>query len=207
VASFTTLNGSKLGACSDLGYSQTVFEPIDEYKGDLARTYFYMSTRYYSEDAGWSTSDATNKSNILPWQMNVLLQWNQQDPVSAKEIARNDSVYYKFQNNRNPFIDHPEWADSIWTFDTEVFIKEIQLQHSFSVFPNPASNSFQIINKSNSQKPVTIKITTITGELLEEKVVSLQESVLINCEDWAKGIYIINLSSDQSVSNSKLIKE
>jgi endonuclease I len=207
VASLSTLNGSKLGACSDLGYSQTVFEPIDEYKGDLARTYFYMSTRYYSEDGGWSTSGATNKSNILPWQMNVLLQWNQQDPVSAKEIARNDSVYYKFQNNRNPFIDHPEWADSIWTFDTEVFIKEIQLQHSFSVFPNPASNSFQIINKSNSQKPVTIKITTITGELLEEKVISLQESVLINCEDWANGIYIINLSSEQSVSNIKFVRE
>lgn len=207
VASITTLNGSKLGACSNLGYNQTVFEPIDEYKGDLARTYFYMSTRYYSEDAGWSTSDATNKSIILPWQMNVLLQWNQQDPVSAKEHARNDSIYYKFQNNRNPFIDHPEWADSIWTIDASVFVKELELQHAFSVFPNPANASFQIINKTNAQKNVNLKIMSITGDLIEEKMISLEESISVNCENWAKGIYIINLSSEQSVSNIKFVRE
>ena len=207
VTSITTLNGSKLGICSNLGYNQTVFEPIDEYKGDLARTYFYMSTRYYSEDAGWSTSAATNKSTILPWQVNVLLQWHHQDPVSAKEIARNDSIYYKFQNNRNPFIDNPQWADSIWTFDASVFVKEIELQHAFSVFPNPASSSFQIINKTITQHDVTIKITTITGELIEEKNISLLEPILISCENWAKGIYIINLNSEKSVSNIKFVRE
>ncbi|MES2763759.1 MAG: endonuclease, partial [Bacteroidota bacterium] len=207
VASLTTLNGSKLGPCSNLGYSQTVFEPINEYKGDFARTYFYMSTRYYSEDSGWSTSDATNKSTILPWQMNVLLQWNQQDPVSAKEIARNDSIYYKYQNNRNPFIDHPQWADSIWTIDASVFVKELELQHAFSVFPNPASSLFQIINKTNHQTDVTLKIMTITGQLIEEKTISLQESVSVNCENWTNGIYIISLSSEHSVANMKFIKE
>ena len=207
VASITTLNGGKLGTCSDLGYNLTVFEPIDEYKGDLARGYFYMSTRYYSEDSGWSTSDATNKSNILPWQMNVLLQWNQQDPVSAKEHARNDSIYYKFQNNRNPFIDHPEWADSIWSIDISVFVKELKLQQAFSLFPNPANSSFQIINKNNSQEHVNLKIMSITGELIEAKTISLEETTSINCENWAKGIYIINLSSEQSVSNIKFVKE
>ncbi len=207
IADTVTLNGSRFGNCSDLGYNLKAFEPIDEYKGDLARTYFYMSTRYYSEDAGWSTSAATNKSTILPWQVNVLLQWHHQDPVSAKEIARNDSIYYKFQNNRNPFIDNPQWADSIWTFDASVFVKEIELQHAFSVFPNPASSSFQIMNKTNTQHHVTIKITTITGELIEEKNISLQESILINCENWAKGIYIINLNSEKSVSNIKFVRE
>jgi len=207
VVSITTLNGSKLGACSDLGYNQTVFEPINEYKGDFARGYFYMTTRYYNEDSGWSSSDATNKATILPWEMNVLLQWHHQDPVSPKEHARNDSIYYKYQNNRNPFIDNPQWADSIWTFDTEVFIKEIELQHSFSVFPNPASNSFQIFNKTNSQKSVTLKIISITGELIEEKVIPLQESVSINCENWANGIYIINLSSENSLVNIKFVKQ
>lgn len=207
IADTVTLNGSRFGNCSDLGYNLKAFEPIDEYKGDLARTYFYMSTRYYSEDAGWSTSAATNKSTILPWQVNVLLQWHHQDPVSAKEIARNDSIYYKFQNNRNPFIDNPQWADSIWTFDVSVFVKEIELQHAFSVFPNPASNSFQIMNKSNSQKPVTLKITSITGELIEEKLIYLQEYISVNCENWAKGIYIINLNSEKSVSNIKFVRE
>lgn len=207
VASLTTLNGGKLGACANQGYNLTVFEPINEYKGDFARGYFYMTTRYYSEDTGWSSSDATNKATILPWQMNVLLQWNQQDPVSAKEIARNDSIYYKYQNNRNPFIDNPQWADSIWTIDASVFVKELELQHSFSVFPNPANHSFQIINKTNHNTNVNLKITSITGAMIEEKVISLQESVSINCEDWAKGIYIISLSSERSVSNIKFVKE
>ncbi|MES2515441.1 MAG: endonuclease [Bacteroidota bacterium] len=205
--SITTLNGGKLGPCFNLGYSQTVFEPIDEYKGDFARTYFYMSTRYYSEDSGWSTSDATNKSIILPWQMNVLLQWNQQDPVSAKEHARNDSIYYKFQNNRNPFIDHPEWADSIWSIDVSVFVKELELQHSFSVFPNPASSSFQIINKTNHHSAVNLKVISITGTLIEEKAISSEEAISVNCESWAKGIYIISLQSEHSVSNLKFVKE
>ena len=207
VASLTTLNGGKLGTCTNPGYNLTVFEPINEYKGDFARGYFYMTTRYYSEDTGWSSSDATNKATILPWQMNVLLQWNQQDPVSAKEIARNDSIYYKYQNNRNPFIDNPQWADSIWTIDASVFVKELELQHSFSVFPNPANHSFQIINKTNHNTNVNLKITSITGAMIEEKVISLQESVSINCEDWAKGIYIISLSSERSVSNIKFVKE
>ena len=111
---YTSGNGSKLGSCkSSLGYSGTVFEPIDEYKGDIARSYFYMSVRYYSEDSDWGTSGMTNKSEIKPWAMTMLLRWNDEDPVSQKEIDRNNTIY-GYQNNRNPFIDHPEYARMIW---------------------------------------------------------------------------------------------
>ena len=106
-------NGSKLGTCVTSGYTGRVFEPIDEYKGDIARSYFYMSVRYYSEDSNWGTSGMTNKSEILPWAMTMLLRWSDEDPVSDKEIARNNAVY-GYQNNRNPFIDHPEYARMIW---------------------------------------------------------------------------------------------
>ncbi len=106
-------NGSKLGPCVTSGYTGRVFEPIDEYKGDIARSYFYMSVRYYSEDSGWGTSGMTNKSEIKPWAMTMLLRWSDADPVSDKEIARNNAVY-GYQNNRNPFIDHPEYARMIW---------------------------------------------------------------------------------------------
>ena len=106
-------NGSKLGPCATSGYTGRVFEPIDEYKGDIARSYFYMSVRYYSEDSDWGTSGMTNKSEILPWAMTMLLRWSDEDPVSDKEIARNNAVY-GYQNNRNPFIDHPEYAHMIW---------------------------------------------------------------------------------------------
>jgi endonuclease I len=207
-ASWSSLNGGKLGQCTNPGYGLTVFEPIDEYKGDLARGYFYMCTRYYSEDGAWSFSDATNKSDILPWEMNVLLQWSHLDPVSLKEKSRNDSIYYKFQNNRNPFIDHPEWADSIWTINTSVFLKELEFTHSFSVLPNPALDQFYILNKSKtSSQNVTLKISSITGKIIEEQTLMISESTPINCSNWEKGVYFINISNKNSISNFKFIKQ
>ena len=113
-ASYTSGNGSKLGTCKTPGYTDKVFEPIDEYKGDIARGFFYMSVRYYSEDSNWDSSDMTNKSVIKDWAMKMLLRWHEQDPVSQKEIDRNNVVYSKYQHNRNPFIDHPEYARMIW---------------------------------------------------------------------------------------------
>lgn len=110
---YTSGNGSKLGPCVTAGYTGTVFEPVDEYKGDIARSYFYMSVRYYSEDGSWITTDMTNKSVIKDWAMTMLLRWSDNDPVSEKEIARNEAVY-GYQGNRNPFIDHPEYARMIW---------------------------------------------------------------------------------------------
>ena len=207
VASMTTLNGGKLGSCADLGYNLTVFEPINEYKGDLARTYFYMSTRYYTEDASWGTSDATNKATILPWQMNVLLQWHHQDPVSAKELARNDSIYYKFQNNRNPFIDNPQWADSIWTMDVTVFLKEFDFAHAFSVTPNPSLNVFTINSHKTISENCTIHITDISGKLIEEYTSSFNNTLKVDCSSWQSGLYFITVSNSSTRSNLKFMKE
>ncbi|MBR4468410.1 MAG: endonuclease [Bacteroidales bacterium] len=117
-ATWTSQNGSKLGTCkASLGYSGTVFEPIDAYKGDFARALMYMSVRYYGEDSNWGSSDMTNKSEILPWAIAMLMDWNEQDPVSQKEIDRNNAIYTDYQHNRNPFVDHPEYARMIWDPD------------------------------------------------------------------------------------------
>ncbi len=112
---FTSMNGSKLGACTASGYTGTVFEPIDEFKGDLARSYFYMATCYEDKISGWSSVvlDGTSFPCYKTWFLNILLQWNAQDPVSQKEIDRNNAIY-KIQGNRNPFIDHPEYVNEIW---------------------------------------------------------------------------------------------
>lgn len=114
-ASWTSLNGSKVGTPkTELGYNgSTVFEPIDAYKGDIARGLFYMSVCYHNDDSDWGSSGMTNKSEILPWAMTMLLRWSDDDPVSQKEIDRNNAVY-GIQGNRNPFIDHPEYAHMIW---------------------------------------------------------------------------------------------
>ncbi|MCK5817390.1 MAG: endonuclease, partial [Candidatus Marinimicrobia bacterium] len=113
-ATYTTANGTKKGdARSGLGYTGTVFEPIDDYKGDFARTYFYISTRYYGEDGTWNDVEMADGCELKEWALDMLMDWHDLDPVSTKETDRNDAVY-AIQVNRNPFIDHPEYVDSIW---------------------------------------------------------------------------------------------
>jgi hypothetical protein len=112
-ATWTSLNGSKLGNSVSPGYGGTCFEPIDGYKGDLARSAFYVSSRYFNEDAGWPGSPATNKSQWLAWAANQYRQWSTNDPVSWKERARNAAIY-EYQHNRNPFVDHPEFVGAIY---------------------------------------------------------------------------------------------
>lgn len=113
---YTSKNGySKLGSCTTPGYNGTVFEPNDELKGDLARTYFYMATAYEDKIASWhSPMLAGNKyPAYAKWAIDMLLRWAQEDPVSEKEIARNEAVY-QIQRNRNPFIDYPGLEQYIW---------------------------------------------------------------------------------------------
>lgn len=111
--SWTSLNGSKVGTSNSPGYGGTVFEPINEYKGDVARSAMYMSVRYYTEDGGFGSSPGTNKSDLLSWYAGLLYSWTMRDTVSVKEINRNSAIF-AIQKNRNPFIDHPEFAAELW---------------------------------------------------------------------------------------------
>lgn len=119
-ASWKSTNGSKVGACVTDGYSGTVFEPVDEYKGDFARIYFYMATRYYGEDSSWPGSAMVDGAQPEAWALAMLKRWHEADPVSEKEINRNDAIYNDWQHNRNPFVDHPEYVDSVWNGDTSI---------------------------------------------------------------------------------------
>jgi endonuclease I len=189
-----TLNGSKLGISTDLGYNSVVFQPIDEYKGDLARNYFYMSTRYYSEDNSWMTSNATIKSTIKPWELNVLLQWHHDDPVSSKEIDRNNKIYYSYQNNRNPFIDNPEWADSIWGETVNNFVSSVSLIENFEnsriqIYPNPSKDFFVISNLSEGAE---IEIFDALGRIVNSGKEVFENELIINCENWEQGVYFIS---------------
>ena len=113
---YISANGwSKVGPSTVPGYSGTVFEPNDEYKGDFARTYFYMATRYEDKIAGWNSPMLGHDSYqaYAPWAIKMLLRWAKEDPVSEKEINRNNEVY-KIQKNRNPFIDFPGLEQYVW---------------------------------------------------------------------------------------------
>ena len=112
-ATWTSENGGKLGpARSGLGFSGTVFEVIDIYKGDHARMHFYMSVRYYGDSLFQSGDWSNSGAKLKPWYNTMLRTWHANDAVSQKEITRNSAVH-AHQGNRNPFIDYPELVDLI----------------------------------------------------------------------------------------------
>ncbi|RKY55430.1 MAG: hypothetical protein DRP93_03350 [Candidatus Neomarinimicrobiota bacterium] len=150
-ATYTSENGSLRGdARAGLGYSGTVFEPIDEYKGDLARTYFYISTRYYPEDSDWNTSPMTNKCELLEWAVDMLLDWHHNDPVSQKELDRIEAIY-TIQGNRNPFIDHPNYADSIWA-STSTIIDAPLAQDASSIQQDKFTANWSEVSEATGYK-------------------------------------------------------
>lgn len=133
---WTNLSNNYRGYSKTLGGDVLVFEPQDSDKGDIARAIFYMAARYnYLSGSDSDGVDANNPnlelSNTLDsWQkegyqstttktgkmgiLSDLLEWNKLDPVDEFEIHRNNLLFNNYTNNRNPFIDFPEWADYIW---------------------------------------------------------------------------------------------
>ena len=109
--------GSKLGTGKT--WNETSFEPVDEYKGDIARVYFYMLTCYMDKDFtqggkgyryfSYSNGVCDFKSQALA----LMLKWHRQDPVSEKEVARNTKVA-DLQGNVNPFVEQPALVEYIW---------------------------------------------------------------------------------------------
>lgn len=113
--SWSSMNGSKLGRSKTVGYTGKVFEPIDEFKGDIARALFYFAVRYGKQGKNWQdpTLNNTNYKFYKSWYVSMLKEWHEADPVDEFERKRNQKGF-EFQKNRNPFIDHPEWVDLIW---------------------------------------------------------------------------------------------
>lgn len=196
-ATWTSTNGSKLGNCSTSGYNGTVFEPIDEYKGDFARMMFYMSVRYYTEDSNWATSDMTNKSVILPWAMTMLMRWHNDDPVSQKEINRNNAVY-NFQHNRNPFVDRPEFVANIWDPNAGI---EDQYVLKMSVYPNPVSASGDLnISWNTTVDADLIAISDLSGRIVYQVAVGENNTLVLSDIDNLKaGFYLIQIVNEKRV--------
>ena len=190
-ASWISTNGSKLGASSFPGYSKTVFEPIDEYKGDFARTYFYMVTCYEDVVSSWNCDMlAKNKyPAFTSWAQNLLLKWSREDQVSQKEIDRNNAVY-AIQNNRNPFIDYPQLAEYIWgdsieyvfnpNISTDIIQKETNIPTIYHV-----SGTLYI---DNLVTQTTVEIINLFGNKLIQTTNTGNISVHL-----PQGLYIVRL--------------
>jgi len=163
-------NGSRLGPCSYPGYSGIAFEPIDGYKGDFARNYFYMATRYLNEDSGWPGSAMANGAVLKEWAEEMLIAWHSGDPVSVKETDRNEAVY-DIQNNRNPFIDHPEYVLMVYD-PTSVEGGEVQTASvvMYQNIPNPFNGVTTIGFTLPEATVVSITVYDISGKLVDTVV-------------------------------------
>jgi endonuclease I len=202
---WTSTNGTKLGDCSFPGWIYTVFEPIDEYKGDVARTMFYMATRYENLIADWKTNPgascviAGNSTSVYwPWYINQLIKWHEQDSVSARERARNDSVY-KIQDNRNPYIDHPEWVGEIWT-STLGKADPASMPSPLQLFPNPAHDQLNIVLAGSDEAPFCI--TDLCGRTIIRGI--CHASAPIDISALQPGIYLVVVSESQFVRTARV---
>lgn len=167
-----TLNNgkSKIGKNSfGTTYTDNCFEPADEFKGDFARSYLYISSIYENLYNLWNSPMLTKTTYPVwqPWAIDLLLKWHHQDPVSEKERNRADSIY-TIQGNRNPYIDYPELADYIWGNDTTKFFDYPVETGAFLISPRRMEKLDYGFILVNSTKVLSLKIqgVNITSNLI-----------------------------------------
>ena len=198
-ASWTSQNGSKLGSNNFPGYTGTVFEPVDSFKGDFARIYFYMATRYKDEISGWS-SEMFSGNNLTAYGKNLMYSWHLLDPVSAKEIARNNSVY-AIQHNRNPYVDNPQWVTEIWgpTAGTgKSYINVVE------VYPIPSSSRV-FFSGVAFKTHCRVLILDLSGKTVMD-LTSEDISAGVDISNINSGVYLIRIITKGEAYSSKLIK-
>ena len=205
-ATYTSQNGSKRGNGLNsgyaLGYSGVVFEPIDEFKGDIARMLLYFATRYEDQVASWSYTmfNGTSTQVFTNQALNVLLTWNAQDPVSQREIDRNNAVYAR-QNNRNPYIDNNNYVTQVWGLPlSNPTFSDL---NSVAVYPNPTTD---IINIQSEVTLEEIEIITINGQVLQQIKQPVLNDNTYTISNLPKGFYFIKLvNASQSVTKKVLV--
>lgn len=220
-ANYTSSNGSKRGSNlvnSFSNFSGTVFEPIDEFKGDVARTFFYFATCYQDKMAGFYTA-----SNVASTQVKamfdgsadkvfsdgfilLMIKWHKQDPVSAKEIAQNDAIY-TYQGNRNPFIDNPGYVCQIWsaqcaTVDSLLSTPSFDFA-SVAVYPNPSNN--HRINIDTEVVLDEIELININGQLMQQIKNPSSTGNTYSLENLPSGFYFLKLTSENQSTTQKVI--
>ncbi|WP_226065209.1 endonuclease [Kaistella polysaccharea] len=201
--SWISTNGSELGPSNFPGYSGTIFEPIDEFKGDFARMHLYFVTRYEDKltsftqyQSAANPLDGTTDRGYKQWYINLLLKWDAQDPVSQKEIDRNNAVYNR-QKNRNPFIDHPEWVKMIWT-STLSSNDVVLFKKTLSIYPNPVKNGELHLSGYGLGEISKVQIYSMEGKLIQTIEQNIKNTGKILLQNRSKGMYILK-AGDQSI--------
>ncbi len=195
----------RLGSSTFSGYSGTVFEPDDQYKGDFARTYFYMATCYANKCSSWGNSFGST-SGLSSYGVNLFMKWHRNDPVSEKETNRNDAVQAK-QKNRNPFIDHPELAEYIWgnkkgqawysSSSTAIRTSTIA---GLEIYPNPAKDFVTITAETDE---ISYSIVSLSGQIFAQGNITSGQT--ISLESLQTGAYLLKIAADGRQQVEKLL--
>ena len=201
---------SKIGIGTYSGYSGTVFEPADQYKGDFARSYFYIATAYqhylykWDQTADGNMMEGNTYPTLKPWAIELLLQWSRQDPVSDKERSRVENVF-AVQKNRNPFIDYPQlveyiWGnkkDSVFSFKAITGIKS-PVSRKLSISPNPAKDHVQL-NLDETVGTYHYSIYSMTGSLVSSGDTAGRT---LSVADLTSGVYscVVDTGTERLVS-------
>lgn len=208
-------NGSLKGNNKNSGYSAgssvMVFEPIDEFKGDVARAFFYFATRYetqmsafYSNPANTSEVkamfDGTNDKVFSNTFLEILKQWNILDPVSPKEIAVNNAIY-TYQGNRNPYIDNNSYVTTVW--GAPLATDSFDMLANVSVYPNPSND--HKINIESEAVLDEIQLVSINGQLIQEIKRPVSQNHTYTLENLPQGFYLLRLNSDNQTIVKKIV--
>ncbi len=221
---YTSKNSTKIGTSnSSLNYgynSSNVFEPIDSFKGDFARAYLYVVTRYQDSIVNWigrSTSgnvlDGNKYPGLDPWILQLCVKWHKLDPPSQFERKRNDAVQ-AIQGNRNPYIDYPHWVEKVFGINgissscVATAVKYNKSSIEFSIYPNPATNGLLNLKTSTIlTEDAVIEVTDILGRTLISQKMNALSIPAVDVSNLTNGMYFLNLIYKDSNNVSSFIKE
>lgn len=203
--------GNQHSEASDCLTDSDSWEPPDYVKGDIARILFYMVVRYdpgvdhENNTFDLELVDYTTPNNTEPilGKLSSLLDWHLSDPVDDFEINRNE-IIFGFQQNRNPFIDHPNLVNYLWgdnvglVWNDNLTIPENEIIKTI-IYPNPSSG---IINFSSDMEDEIIEIFNLNGQNILNKIIDSSNSVEL---DLPSGIYFLRSNTKSGIYNSKLI--
>lgn len=234
----TSYNGTKIGrsdAAKNFGYIgakdtlvainnstfNKVFEPIDSFKGDFARAYLYVATRYGDRISNWKNLDAIGKmvisntsyTGLEPWILQLCVKWHKLDPPSAFEIKRNDSVF-AIQGNRNPYIDYPEWVEKVFGVNGSGTCVATTIKTTktvdFAVYPNPTSGqlNIQFANLNSNNKNAILEVYDLVGKvIIQYQILLNREFETLDVSSLSKGIYMINIRSEGQNNVTTFVKQ
>ena len=185
--------------CSE--YKSNQWEPRESKKGDIARAVAYFFTMYPTAVPG-GISSVMDES--------LLLQWNELDPVDAKELKR-DSLIFKYQKNHNPFVLHPEWVVKAYGNTCAVSVQNQLIGfNNMTIFPNPTSSKSQLSGFVENHKQVQLDVLNMVGQVVLSEMVDLNYGKFyheINTSSLNSGAYFIRLWDNESQVSKLFIKE